>query len=76
MDEISEDVLDALHIVAATLIGEKVENGNTSLSVDYENEVIIFNDFNHSITFRINCCGDSERGAVIDVVKHLFNKFI
>ncbi|MCQ2086478.1 MAG: hypothetical protein MJZ37_00180 [Bacilli bacterium] len=71
MDKISNEVLDAMHILAARLIGEKVENGNTAISVDYNTEQIIFEDFTHSSTYRVNCGWDSERGSISDFTKLL-----
>ena len=71
MNRISEDMLNAMHILAAAIDEEKVENGNTSISVDYDNEKIIYKNHKAGWKFTANCAMDSERGAVKDFCKQI-----
>lgn len=73
MDILRDNVLKSLHTIACERFGIKMEDGKSTLSVDYDKEIILFDNDEGGIHLVVNCAADSESAAVIDFCKAIVN---
>ena len=69
MDIIRDKILDTLRTVACERFGINLESENAKVYVNYDKEVVCFQDRDKGLNIEVNCAADSESAAVIDFCK-------
>lgn len=73
-EDMSGEVLNAMHILIAAMEREKPENGNTSLHIDYKEGLLIYENHSAGWKYTANIAGDSESGAIMDCARQIILK--